>query len=95
MGEMFKKKKKLASGGPGDTPPDDALPGSVMVSYGPYVENLPVAGMTVEQVKNRYGDRFDIDPDSVAVVGGDIVPLDHVLETNEVLTFTRQVGSKG
>ena len=65
------------------------------VAHGPYAEQLPVAGLTVGQIRSRYRDRFDIDPDSEAVLDGDPVRDDEILGPDQVLTFIRKAGEKG
>ena len=71
---------------------------STMLSVvsGPYSEELPVVGMTVEQVKSKYKDRLDIHPESFAVVDGEEVDDDAVLTSNHIsLVFARRAGEKG
>jgi hypothetical protein len=85
-----------SGGGPGiwDDPTAFAS-GTATVAHGPYAENLPVVGMTVESVRRRFSDRLDIDPGSQAFVNGQPVPEDHRLETGQVLMFARRAGEKG
>ena len=65
------------------------------VTHGPYAEQLPVAGLTVGQIRGRYRDRFDIDPDSEAVLDGEPVLDNEILRPDQVLTFVRKAGEKG
>jgi hypothetical protein len=76
----------------------DDVPGaslSVMVSSGPYAEQLPVGGMTVGEVRRRFRDRFDLDPNSQAVVDGNDVGDETTLRPGQALMFTRRAGEKG
>jgi len=68
---------------------------NVTVSSGPYVENLPVGNMTVGEVRRRFADRFDIDPQSQAVVDGVEVGDEVLIRAGQALMFTRRAGEKG
>jgi hypothetical protein len=70
-------------------------PRAVTVSYGPYRERLPVAGMTVREVRARFHDRFDLDPRSQAVVDGREVSDETVVRAGQTLMFTHRAGEKG
>ena len=74
-------------GGPGDD--------RVTVTHGIYAEDISVAGMTVAQVRAAYADRFDLDPESQALVQGRPVGDDHRLGAGQVLSFTKKSGQKG
>lgn len=67
----------------------------VTVSHGPYAERLPVGEMRVRDIRARYQDRLDIDPDSQAVVEGHEVGEDVVVRGGEMLMFVRKAGEKG
>jgi len=74
----------------------DVFDGSAAtVSHGPYEERLPVAGMTVGQVRERFRDRFDIDPQAQAFVDGNEVGDDTVVQTGQQVLFARRAGEKG
>jgi len=81
----------------GGSPIDDALDevGFATVSHGPYAETLPVAGMSVGEVRRRFRDRLDIDPTAVAVVDGNEVEDGHSIAPGELVTFVRRSGEKG
>lgn len=65
------------------------------VTHGINNEQLPVAGLTVAQIRDQLGDRFDIDPDSDAFIQGNPVDDQTVLRTGQTLTFARKGGEKG
>lgn len=67
----------------------------VTVASGPYAEQLPVANMTVGEVRVRFRDRFDIDPRSQAVLAGRDVGDDTRIQPGQVLMFVRRAGEKG
>lgn len=65
------------------------------VSHGPYAEQLPVAGMTVGEIRARYRDRFDIDPNSISVIDGHTVDETTSIRPGQILSFLRRSGEKG
>ena len=65
------------------------------VANGPYAEQLPVAGMTVGEIRRRFRDRFDIDPRSQAVINGNDVGDDVILRPDQTLMFMHRAGEKG
>lgn len=73
----------------------DAAPATAMVSHGPYAEALPVGGMTVREVRRRFGDRLDIDPESIPIIDGEQAAEDTVVGEGQSLIFTRRAGEKG
>jgi hypothetical protein len=80
-------------GGPyGSSPTDQDL---VTVGSGPYTEQLPVAGMSVGEVRRRFHDRFDLDPGSQAFVDGTEVDDNTILQAGQVLGFAKRAGEKG
>ena len=94
--ERRRATRTLVAPGGGSSPFDDAQPeGLATVSHGPYAETLPVAGLSVGEVRRRFRDRLDIDPDAVAVVDGHEVGDDHTVAPNELVTFVRRAGEKG
>jgi hypothetical protein len=74
-------------------PLDEGQP--VTVTHGPYAEELPAGGLTVGEIRRRYGDRFDIDPLSEAIVDGTVVGDDTTVRAGQMLTFARRAGEKG
>ena len=84
------------AGGPWD---DDPLapptPELATVSHGPYAQTLPVGGMTVAEVRRRFRDRLDLDPDCLAIVDGEEVGDDRRIGAGELVTFVRRAGEKG
>jgi hypothetical protein len=76
-----------------DSAPDAELP--VNVSSGPYAEPLPVGNLPIGEIRRRFGDRFDLDPNSQAVLDGYEVGDDIVVRPGQSLMFTRRAGEKG
>jgi len=76
-----------------DQAPECQLP--VTVSSGPYAEQLPVANMSVGEIRRRFRDRFDLDPHSQAVLDGNDVDDHVVVRPGQALMFTRRAGEKG
>jgi hypothetical protein len=90
------QERRGAPGGPAslfDAAPDGQQP--VSVSSGPYAESLPVGNMTVGEIRRRFRDRFDLDPNSQAVLDGNDVGDDTVVRQGQALMFTRRAGEKG
>ena len=97
MREKNRPRPAIGSGpsGLGDPFAPDNGSQSAMVSHGPYAEQLPVAGMTVGEIRMRYRDRFDIDPQSVAVVDGHPADETTAIQPDQILSFVRRAGEKG
>lgn len=94
-----KRKDKEATGGGGSI--FGAGPGSpdnkvVHVSSGPYAEELPVAGMTIAEVRHKFSTQLDIDPNAQSVINGNTVDDEsYKLNAGESLSFIRHAGEKG
>jgi len=58
-------------------------------------EQLPVAGMSVEAVRERFGDRLGIGPASIAILDGNPVDNDTIVRVGQLLEFIRPGGEKG
>ena len=85
-----------APGGPDSVfGPDTNAGGMATVCHGPYIERLPVCNLTIGEVRSRFGDRLDIDPESQAVIDGNAVGDDTVVQADQLLTFVRKAGEKG
>jgi len=69
--------------------------GSATVCHGPYLERLPVTNMTVRDIRDRFRDRLDIDPESQAFVDGNEADEDTVIRDGQLVTFIRRAGEKG
>src|ERR1035437_3502981 len=100
MKEKRKTEKTKIVGGNSGGSIFDSVPGiptdkNVNVSSGPYAEDLPVAGMTVEQVRQRFSDRLDIDSESQSIINGSPLEGSRILELGENLMFVRHAGEKG
>ena len=88
------RRRHALFGSPGGGAPDER--GAIAtIASGPYAESLPVAGMTVAQVRERFAARFDIDPASQATIEGADVRDDTVIRAGQVLAFGRRAGEKG
>ena len=74
--------------------PEDAG-GLVAVSSGPYLEQLPVGNLSVGEIRRRFGARFDLDPQSQAVLDGHDVGDQTIVRPGQALMFTRRAGEKG
>jgi hypothetical protein len=67
----------------------------VTVSSGPYLEQLPVGNMTAGEIRRRFVDRFDIDPQAQAILDGQPVGDEATVHAGQALMFTRRAGEKG
>lgn len=67
----------------------------VTVSSGPYLEQLPVGNSSVAEIRRRFADRFDIDPQAQAVLDGHQVDDQTIVRPGQALMFTRRAGEKG
>ncbi len=65
------------------------------VVSGPYAEQLPVGGMSVGEIRRRYGDRFDLDPQSQAILDGNQADENATVQPGQMLMFIRRAGEKG
>jgi hypothetical protein len=83
--------------GPGGSFFEDlgADPGMATVTHGPFAEVLPVAEMTISQVRDRFRDRLDIHPDALAMLDGNPVDDTTTVRAGQTLTFIRHSGEKG
>ena len=70
-------------------------PSGVSVTHGPFAENLPLAGMTVGEIRARYRDRFGLDPHAQATLDGEPVAGDTIVRAGQTLSFVHRVGEKG
>jgi hypothetical protein len=74
---------------------DDTFKQLVTVSSGPYLEQLPVGNSTVGEIRRRFADRFDIDPQAQAVLDGNVANDGTIVRAGQALMFTRRAGEKG
>lgn len=85
--------------GPAGPPADDVIVspprGQVHVSHGVYSHPHPLGGMTVRQARSLLSERMNIAPEAVAVVDGQEVGDDTVLQEGAALMFVREAGEKG
>lgn len=70
--------------------------GLAVVSSGLHSERLPVAGMTVAEIRQSFADRLDIDPNATPVLDGHRVANEHTpVGVEQTLIFIRDAGEKG
>ncbi len=65
------------------------------VSAGIHVEQLPVAGMSVAAVRERFASRLEITAETLGYISGHPVEEDTIIGEGEVLSFMRASGEKG
>lgn len=73
---------------------DNAGTGMVTVTHGLHQEQLPVANLTVGQIRQRLADRFDLG-DGRAQIDGRDVNDDEVVRSGQSLMFVHRAGEKG
>lgn len=95
MKEKKRTEKENPIGGDGGSVFDNLTPGVVHIGSGPYAEDLPVAGKTVGEIRQKYSDRYDINPQSVAIINGKPAGEDSVLMDRDTLLFIHHAGEKG
>jgi len=80
--------------GPEAAPPAD----TILVQHGIHTVDYPGGGLTVREVRERLAPVINIDPESVAVVGGNPVvdESEHVLSSSDqILSFVKKSAVKG
>ena len=83
-------------GGMGTAWPDEEAPDLVQVGTGLYTERLPVAGMTIDDIRETFADRLDIDPGAHPVIDGQLVADGSTrVQPGQKLAFVRNAGEKG
>jgi hypothetical protein len=65
------------------------------VEHGTHVEQLPVANMTVGEIRRRFADRFHIAPTTQATLDARNVDDQTVVRAGQSLKFMRHAGEKG
>jgi hypothetical protein len=95
--ERHRQRIGQVGAGPGSDLFDDpgAGTGVATVTHGPFAEMLPVAEMTISQVRNRFRDRLDIHPEAVAMLDGNPVDDTTTVQAGQTLMFIRPSGEKG
>jgi hypothetical protein len=91
------RKHKPSDDGKGDDifSEGEKAPGNATITHGPYAEQVPVAGMTVGMIRKKFSDRYNIPEDSLAMLDGEQVTDDSVVQEAQVLTFMHRANSKG
>jgi hypothetical protein len=87
------RNQEAVGGGPNPADDNDSL--MATVSHWPYCERLPVANMSVGEIRRRYSERFDIDPRSQATVDGNEAGVETIVRPGQMLMFVRRAGEKG
>lgn len=99
MRELLRRRQATAVGPGGHDPnqPGDEPLGNFayVVSPGGHREMLPVAGLTVGEIRRRLADRLNIDSQAQPIIGTQNVADDVVLQAGEHLFFRRAAGEKG
>lgn len=72
-----------------------ASPGLATVIHGTYAETLPVAEMSIAQVRQRFAELLDIHPEATAILDGAPVEDDALVQAGQNLMFVRRAGEKG
>ncbi len=76
--------------------PDEEAADLVQVGTGLYTERLPVAGMTIDDIRETFADRLDIDPGSHPVIDGELVTDGSTrVQPGQKVAFVRSAGEKG
>ncbi len=76
--------------------PGEDRGGLVQVGTGLYTERLPVGGMSIDDIRETFADRLDIDPGAQPVVDGQLVTDGSTrVEPGQRLAFVRHAGEKG
>jgi hypothetical protein len=98
--EKQKTKQRVAATGPGndlfgELGGDPETADLATVIHGTYVEALPVAEMSVAQVRQRFSDLLDIHPEATAVLDGAPADENATVQAGQSLMFVRRAGEKG
>lgn len=67
----------------------------VVVVYGRYAFNMPFVGMTVSQARRIMEEEIDLDPETEAVVDGEIADPSQVIQEDQILLFVKNSGEIG
>ena len=98
MAELTRTHRERLGSGPGgldDIFSSGAAPTIATVTSGLHTETLPVANMTVGEIRRRFADRFDIDPQSMARIDGRDARDNEVVRAGQHVMFMRHLGEKG
>jgi len=74
---------------------DIPAPPTVQVTWGPVIEHMALAGMTVGAARDLLRPTMNIAPNAITLVDGRRVTAQHRLAAGETLEFTREGGEKG
>src|ERR1019366_655092 len=90
-----RSEQEAGPGGFGAPFDNDESNTAVTVTSGIYAEQLPVGNSSVGEIRTRFRDRLDIDPQSVAILDGRDVDDQTAVRAGQVLMFVRRAGEKG
>lgn len=79
----------------GGTDAGEPAVGTATVGSNLYWEDLPVAGQTVEQIRDQFREMLDIASDARAILEGQPVDESTIVRTGQRLIFQRVSGEKG
>jgi len=76
---------------------EDAAPsrGQVHVIHGVYSHSLPLAGMTVADVRSDLQERMNVPADATAVIDGEEASDQTILHEGQMLNFVKRMGERG
>ena len=69
--------------------------GVANVRFGVYNQPTPIAGKSVNQVRDQFSKLWGIPADAIAYKGKDKLPEDYVIQANDNVEFHRRAGEKG
>lgn len=67
----------------------------VDVQYGIFMHSLPLAGFKVGEVRTRFAEMLNLDPEAKSVIDGNVVDDETVLVGGQLLCFIRPAGVMG
>jgi hypothetical protein len=70
----------------------------VTITHGIHYKEFPVAGMTVAQIRRTLSSILNIDPGSVAVIGGNVIKDEEsktVLGKDHMVSFVKESSIRG
>ena len=96
--ELPRQRRSDAAPGPqsGGTATETVGHGHAQVVHGAFDELLPVAGMTVAEIRRQFRDDLHLNPEAMALIdGAPVSGEDQVVGPGQHLLFIRRSGEKG